>query len=229
MRTKTTLVSHGYNKTTHNLRFVDLNQFEDFRQMPLGSKNSASSSKLSQLKKMLPGVRPDESSSSSAILKSMLLSDERILETGKVSAGIYWKSIAAFCASILFMMLMFLFNLPWQLLLLFGVSLSAKVVIMTTIAYLRKHYLLLAATDKRVIIRVGIFNLEVIQMRYTQIESSEVASTIPGRILGYSSVFISGTGGQTLIIPFIINAMEFRNTITETLFHRDDAELQTNA
>ena len=169
-------------------------------------------------------IRPDESSSARVILKSMLLQDERLLMMGEVSAGIYWKSVAVFCFSVAFMALMFSFGLPRSLLLLFGGALSIKVLVMSSIAYLRKHYLLLVVTDKRVIIRIGILNLEVIQMRYTQIESSEIASTIPGRFFGYSSVFISGTGGQTLAVPYIVNAMEFRKTVTEILSRRDDAE-----
>ncbi len=116
----------------------------------------------------------------------------------------------------------FSFGLQWQLLLLFGTFLAGKTVVMFIIAYLTRHYLLLAATDKRVIIRVGILNLEVIQLRYSKVESSEVASTIPGRFLGYSSVYISGTGGHTLAVPFIENATAIRNAITEILLHRDD-------
>lgn len=192
--------------------------------MPLASTSEPSLPGYHKLRQKLRGIRPDESSSPRVILKSMLLPDEHILLMGKVSAGIYWKSVVIFCLSAVFMALMFFFGLPWQLLLLFGGALFIKVLAMTTIAYLRKHYLLLVATDKRVIIRVGILNLEVIQMRYAQIESSEVASTIPGRFFGYSSVFISGTGGQTLAIPYIVNAMEFRKTVTEILSRRDDTK-----
>ncbi len=171
-------------------------------------------------------IRPDESSSAHAILKSMLLPNEKVLLIGKVSAGIYWKSIAIFCLAVAFMTLMFLLELPWQLLLLFGVALSIKILAMVIFAYLRKHYLLLVATDKRVIIRVGIINLEIIQMRYAQVESSEVASTIPGRFLSYSSVFVSGTGGHTLAVPYISNATEFRKTVSEILSRRDDIEMR---
>jgi hypothetical protein len=182
-------------------------------------------SKYNKTRQGLSAVRPDESSSPRKILKSMLLPDEKILLIGEVSGGIYWKSIAVLCVAALFMLLMVSFGLPSQLLLLFGGALTIKVVLMFTVAILRKHYLLLAATDKRIIIRVGILNLEIIQLRYAQVESSEVASTIPGRFLGYSSVFISGTGGHTLAIPFIVNAMEFRKTVTEILSRRDDAEV----
>lgn len=181
-----------------------------------------------RMQNKLSFLRPDESSSARVILKSMLLPDEHVLLIGKVSKGIYWKSVAMACIAALFIVLAFAYGLPWQLQILFGGALSIKVLIMATVAYLRKHYLLLAATDKRIIIRVGIINLEIIQMRYAQIESSEVASTIPGRFFGYSSVFISGTGGQTLAVPFIINAAEFRNTVIKILAGRDDIELTAN-
>jgi hypothetical protein len=155
----------------------------------------------------------------------MLLPDEHVLQIGIVSEGIYWKSVAVLCLAVVIMVLAFSYGLPAPLILLFGVALTIKLLIMVTLAYLRRDYLLLAVTDKRVIIRVGIINLEVIQMRYAQIESSEVASTIPGRFFGYSSVFISGTGGNTLAVPFIVNAIEIRNSVTEILSNRDDAEL----
>lgn len=173
-------------------------------------------------------IRPDEASSPREILKSMLLPDEQILLIGEVSAAIYWKSVTVLCLGVIFMVLVFSFGVPWQLQLLFGVALTIKALLMASIAYLRKHYLLLAATNKRVIIRVGIIILEIVQMRYAQIESSEVGSTIPGRFFGYSSVFISGTGGRTLAIPFIVNAFEFRKVVTEILSHRDDAEVSAN-
>ena len=180
--------------------------------------------KYNIIRQKLRAFRPDESSSPRMILKSMLLPDEKILLIGEVSTGIYWKSIAMLCAAVLFMLLMVSFGLHPTLLLILGIALTIKVLTMAIIANLRKHYLLLAATDKHVIIRVGIINLEIIQMRYAQIESGEVASTIPGRFLGYSSVFISGTGGQTLAMPFIVNALEFRKIVTEILSRRDDAE-----
>lgn len=186
------------------------------------------SANLHSIRKKLHAVRHDESSSPSAILKSMLLPDEHVLKIGIISHGIYWKSVAVFCASVLFIFFMILFGLPWQLLLLFGIALTIKVLVMMIVAYLRKYYLLLVATDKRVIIRVGIINLEVIQLRYAQIESSEVASTIAGRFFGYSSIFISGTGGQTLAVPFIVNAAELRNVVMEILSGRDDTELTAN-
>lgn len=198
---------------------------QKIKNMPSVTKSTTPPSKRIALTQKLRAMRPDEASSPRAILNSMLLPDETILSIGQVSRGIYWKSFAILILSVVFMMTMLVFGLPLILMALFGAALCVKVIMMFSVAYLTKNYLLLCATDKRVIIRVGIINLEVVQMRYAQIESSEVGSTIPGRFFGYSSVFISGTGGHTLAIPFIVNAAEFRKTVTEILFRRDNAIL----
>lgn len=170
-------------------------------------------------------IKSNESSPVRVILESMLLPDEHVLQIAKISAGIYWKTIAVFCLAVLFITTALSFDLPTPLFILLVVAMTIKIVVMGILAYLTKHYLLLAVTDKRVIMRVGIINLEIAQMRYAQIESSEIASTIPGRLLGYSNVFVSGTGGRTLAVPFIMNAIEIRKSITEILSSRDDAEL----
>jgi len=169
-------------------------------------------------------IRSDESSSARMVLKSMLLPGEHLLQVGNVSINLYWKSVAMLLFSVFIILLMLLFGMPFPLMILLTTALSLKVIIMFGMAYLRKHYMLLAATNKRVIVRVGIINLEIIQMRYSQIESSEVASTLAGRFLGFSSIYISGNGGHTIGIPFITNALEIRNTISKILIHRDDLE-----
>ncbi|MCM2344792.1 MAG: PH domain-containing protein [Alphaproteobacteria bacterium] len=168
-----------------------------------------------------PLTRLDEADSPRAIIKSMLLPDERILQVGRVSAAIYWHSVAVLILSVVFIVLLALYGLPMPLLLLAGLFLAFKVTGMFIIAFLARHYLLLVATDKRVIIRLGIINLEVIQMNYSKIESSEVASTIPGRFFGYSTVYMSGVGGHTLAVPYIVNAQEFRQSVSDVLLNRE--------
>ncbi len=169
-------------------------------------------------------VKADESARPRSLLKLMLLPDENILQVGKVSYAIYWKTIAVLFFGMFFLLIASLMGLPDRLGIFFAIVITIKVIIMAVVAYLTKYYLLLVATDKRIILRVGIFNLEIIQLRYSKVESSEVASTIAGRLFGYSSVFISGTGGHTLAVPFIENALAIRNVISEILLKRDDLE-----
>ena len=51
--------------------------------------------------------------------------------------------------SLVFMVTMLMFGLPFILMVLFGVALFIKLIIMFSTASLRKNYLLLCATDTR--------------------------------------------------------------------------------
>jgi uncharacterized membrane protein YdbT with pleckstrin-like domain len=145
-------------------------------------------------------------------LNSILMPDEKLLCVAEVSMGIFWK-----CAVMLvFSLVMLVVATP------LGVFFSLVTLIMFIVAYLTKYFLLLAATDKRVIIRCGIINLDTIQFRYTKLESVELARTIIGQILGYASVVITGTGSRVTVIPFIANASKFRETLNNILFAQDE-------
>jgi len=94
--------------------------------------------------------------------------------------------------------------------------------IILLVAHMTKYFLLLAATDKRILVRSGIINLDVIQMRYSKIESVELAWTIMGQLLGYASVVISGTGQRVTIIPYVADAIKFREKMTQILLDKDE-------
>ncbi|MGZ9097831.1 MAG: PH domain-containing protein [Micavibrio sp.] len=152
------------------------------------------------------------SASAQKILTSMLMEDENMLRVATISAGIYWKGLTILVIAILLF-------LKWPPL---GILLLVVSGLMLLIAYLTKHFLLLAATDKRVFIRSGIINLDVIQMRYSKIESVELAWTLMGQFLGYSSVVITGTGNRVTIIPFVADGIQFREVMTKILLEKDD-------
>lgn len=145
-------------------------------------------------------------------LESILMPGEKVLRIARISSGIYWKGIVVFILSIIVML---------KTVALGGFLLLVSV-IMLSLAYLTKYFLLLAATDKRVIIRGGIINLDTIQFRYTKLESVELSRTIIGQILGYASVVITGTGSRVTVVPFIADASKFRAELNKILFEQDE-------
>ena len=145
-------------------------------------------------------------------MESILMPGEKVLRIAAISPGIYWKGIAVFVLSILVMM---------KALALGGFLMFVSLV-MLGVAHATKYFLLLAATDKRVVIRHGIINLDTIQFRYTKLESVELSRTIIGQILGYASVVITGTGSRITVIPFIADASKFRAELNKILFAQDD-------
>ena len=102
-----------------------------------------------------------------------------------------------------------------------GVFFMFVSLIMLSIAFLTRYYLLLALTDERVIIRHGIINLDTIELPHSRIESVELARTIMARLLGYSTVMITGTGSRRTAVPFIADAHLFRAALDDILIQRD--------
>lgn len=72
----------------------------------------------------------------------------------------------------------------------------------------------LAVTDRRVIYKTGIFQRHTLEMNRSKIETVGVDQSILGRILGYGTVIVRGTGGSFEPIPFIGEPLRFRNHIT---------------
>ncbi len=159
-------------------------------------------------------------------LERMLVKDESVILQAVLHNAIYWKSIAVLLISILF----FVFIATPLGILLFVVG-----VIMLILAIITKHYLLLAITNKRVLARYGLLQMDVVDIRFSKIESIDLERMLPGHIFGYASVVVMGTGQRYMRIPYIANAEAFRryhNEITladEGVDEEDIDDLHDNA
>jgi hypothetical protein len=149
-----------------------------------------------------------------SIIDYMLLPGEAVVRVATISRGIYWKSVVVLVVGL-------------ALTLRYGVWLGPFVLavgaIMLLLAYSTRNYLVLAATDHRLIIRAGIFSQEVIQFRYRQIETVDTLYTPPGMVLGYGSVVITGTGQSAWMVPFVQDAAAFRDDITQKLLETEES------
>ncbi len=159
------------------------------------------------------------SPSAEAAMKDMLMPGEKILRVARISPGIYWKGIVVFAFAVIVMLKAFML----------GAFFMFVSLLMLSTAYLTKYFLVLAATDKRIMIRHGIINLDTVQFRYNKVESVELARTIVGQIMGYASVVITGTGSRIMVVPFVADANAFRAAINQILFDLDERESGTAA
>ena len=149
--------------------------------------------------------------------------DSDILQGGEearmravIHPGIYWRAVAVLCLAVF--LLFKAFNL--------GLFLLLVSMIMFMFAQATKYYLLLLLTDRRVIVRFGILNLETIQFHYNKIESVEVVWPPMGRIFGYGSVFITGTGSRVVSVPYIGNAREIRTAIDNLITRQEEKPMK---
>jgi uncharacterized membrane protein YdbT with pleckstrin-like domain len=74
-----------------------------------------------------------------------------------------------------------------------------------------------AVTNKRVIFKEGFVYRRTAEMFLSKVESVGVDQTILGRIFGYGSIVLRGTGGSTEPFHKIARPLEFRRQIQEQI------------
>jgi uncharacterized membrane protein YdbT with pleckstrin-like domain len=79
---------------------------------------------------------------------------------------------------------------------------------------LRRSSTELAITDRRVIYKTGMLKRRTIEMNRSKVETVGVDQSILGRILGYGTVVVRGTGGSFEPIAMIGDPLTFRSHIT---------------
>ncbi len=73
----------------------------------------------------------------------------------------------------------------------------------------------MAVTDKRVLIKTGLASRRTLDLMLSRVESIAVEETFVGRILGYGSVIVRGTGGTPEAFFLIAHPQEFRRAVQE--------------
>jgi len=81
-------------------------------------------------------------------------------------------------------------------------------------AWTRRVTTELAVTDHRVIYKTGILSRRTIEMNRSKIESVDVEQSITGRLFGYGTIIVRGTGGSLEPFPNIADPLAFRTQIT---------------
>ena len=75
----------------------------------------------------------------------------------------------------------------------------------------------LAVTSKRVIAKTGLIKRQTVELNHGKVESLNVDQTVPGRIFGFGTLIVNGTGGGRTRFPGIQSPMEFRRKAMETI------------
>jgi uncharacterized membrane protein YdbT with pleckstrin-like domain len=92
-------------------------------------------------------------------------------------------------------------------------------------AAIRRGTTELAITDQRVIFKRGIFARYTIEMNRSKVESVDVDQSILGRLLGYGTLLVRGTGGSLEPMEQIGDPLTFRTYITaEPVRHAADQQ-----
>ncbi len=140
-----------------------------------------------------------------------LAEDEKIISFARIHGAIYWKAVGV---------LIFALWLALGVTVTLGMFFLFVGGVMLVLAHLARHFLILAATNKRIFVRSGFFYADMIELRYAQVESIELGIMPSGQVFGYGSVILTGTGQRRIIVPFVANAIQFRSKVNEILVNK---------
>ena len=82
-------------------------------------------------------------------------------------------------------------------------------------AWLRYRSTELVVTNRRVIAKFGVIRRRTLEMNLDKIESLQVEQSFWGRVLGFGTLLVRGTGSSLEPIPGIGQPIEFRKAVIE--------------
>ena len=145
-----------------------------------------------------------------------LMSGERVIHIGKVHWFIFVPG------AVLFLVAIWLFTVATEEGVgpVFGVFALLFAIASLIRAFIFKISTELAITTKRVIAKVGFISRKTVELNHSKVESFNIDQSILGRIFGFGTLVVCGTGGSKTPIPNIDDPLEFRrqamNVVDET-------------
>ncbi len=100
------------------------------------------------------------------------------------------------------------------LLALFPLLLAMGSAIATAVSLISSEF---GVTNKRILIKVGFININSIDTLLSKVESIQVHQSLLGRLLGYGTLIICGTGGTRDRFSSIDNPLYFRRLVQEQI------------
>ncbi len=89
------------------------------------------------------------------------------------------------------------------------------------LGYLARKATEMAVTNKRVIIKVGLLSRKTFELLLSKVESIGVDEGLLGRMLGYGSVVVRGTGGTPEPFRNVAHPIEFRRQVQQRVEERE--------
>jgi membrane protein YdbS with pleckstrin-like domain len=86
--------------------------------------------------------------------------------------------------------------------------------VLLLLAWLRRAGTELAVTDQRVLFKRGLVSRHTIEMNRSKVESVDVDQSLAGRLFGYGTVTLRGTGGSLEPMAMIGHPLTLRSHIT---------------
>lgn len=150
-----------------------------------------------------------------AYYTKVLQPDERVLVVGRLHASIYTHAVLILALAVA--VAIGAFWVPDQNGQHVAWIAAAAIGVVGLLAFLgaaiRRHATEIVVTDRRVIFKRGILSRYTVEMNVSKIETVDVEQGIGGRLLGYGTVLIRGTGSGIEPLRGVGHPLAIRNAI----------------
>ena len=110
-----------------------------------------------------------------------------------------------------------------------GAVLVVFAVILWSYGVAKRNATEMAVTNRRVLIKTGMTSRRTLDLMLSRVESIGVEETAMGRMLGYGSVVVRGTGGTPEPFLMIAHPQDFRRAVQEQIGAPQTAAVQDAA
>jgi uncharacterized membrane protein YdbT with pleckstrin-like domain len=107
-----------------------------------------------------------------------------------------------------------------QAMLIGGIALLVVGGIVIVAGFIRRNATEVAVSNQRVLIKTGLYSRKSIEVMLSKVESIGVEESALGRMLGYGSVIVRGTGGTFETFHLISHPNEFRRQVQQQIGQR---------
>jgi uncharacterized membrane protein YdbT with pleckstrin-like domain len=95
--------------------------------------------------------------------------------------------------------------------------LLVSAIVVLVVGIIRRSATEMAVTSRRVVIKTGLAARKTIEMLLNKVESIEVSETTAGRMFGYGTIVVIGTGGTSEPFHKMAHPLEFRSQVQQQI------------
>ena len=156
-------------------------------------------------------------------IEKNLMSGESIIYRSKLHWVIFFWPAFWFVVAVIFSIASVVNTSDIRMVAFFGIPPVLIALVMGISAFITYKSSEFGITNKRVIVKVGFFRINSLEVLLNKIEGIQVNQGIAGRILGYGSITVSGTGGTRDPFDRIDSPLEFRRKAQEQISVAQDS------
>jgi uncharacterized membrane protein YdbT with pleckstrin-like domain len=150
-----------------------------------------------------------------AYYTQVLQPDETVKVVGRLHWSIYGRAVTVLAVAVASLVgAIWLADPTWQRnALLAGGVIGILGILLLLGAWIRRQATEIVVTDRRVIFKRGLLTRRTVEMNVSKIETVDVEQSLAGRIWGYGTLLIRGTGAGFEPLEGVGSPIQIRNAI----------------